>query len=294
MSSNKARRNPGNTRSYNRGRPGYSKPLDKNDTVSKSPSKERYDLRSSIKSKNGPEFPDTFLKPSNYRLSWAEMCEAADNSVDISHILEENSVSSPMKKLSVASPNKGNSDMLEGQGFVDKRGITSFVDVANSESPRPRSGRKRERNIEQSPGFITLSPSSNGIKRRLGWTRNKYFADDASTTSSSMYSSDNDQDNEGSKKCYETDPCVLERRQKQIDYGKNTKGYKLYLQAIPKFRRGPDDIVTPKKHIQYSRRSWDSQIKIWRRRLHEWDPRTTSDEEEDDADVDLSDMVGMV
>ncbi|GFQ74941.1 hypothetical protein TNCT_383701 [Trichonephila clavata] len=223
MSSNRARRNPGNNRSYNRARPGYSKQFDNNDTASKSPSKERYDLRSSIKSKNGSDFPDTFLKPSNYRLSWAEMCEAADNSVDISQILEENSVSSPMKNLSVASPNKGNSDILEGQGFVDKRGITSFDDVANK-SPRPKS-------------------------------------DDASTTSSSMYSSDNEQDNEGSKKCYETDPSVLERRQKQINYGKNTKGYKLYLEAIPKFRRGPDDIVTPKKHIQYSRRSWIPRLK---------------------------------
>ncbi len=34
---------------------------------------------------------------------------------------------------------------------------------------------------------------------------------------------------------YETDNEILARRQKQIDYGKNTDGYKTYMNQIPRF-----------------------------------------------------------
>jgi len=66
----------------------------------------------------------------------------------------------------------------------------------------------------------------------------------------------------------ETDPVVLERRQKQISYGKNTVDYDRYLQMVKKEERIKGMPQTPDKRKKYSRRQWDGMIKNWKLRIH--------------------------
>jgi len=64
----------------------------------------------------------------------------------------------------------------------------------------------------------------------------------------------------------------LAQRQKQIDYGYRTVGYLRYRLLVTKDHRKPDHPRTPKKTQNCSKRSWDGQLKKWRRDLHLWDP----------------------
>jgi len=64
----------------------------------------------------------------------------------------------------------------------------------------------------------------------------------------------------------------IAQRQKQIDYGYKTIGYLRYRLLVPKEHRAPDHPRTPRKEQACSKRSWDGQLKKWRRELHRWDP----------------------
>jgi len=72
-------------------------------------------------------------------------------------------------------------------------------------------------------------------------------------------------------KC-ESDPHRLKQRQKQIDYGYRTIGYIKYTLQVAKDQRLKEHPKTPRKSQTCSKRSWDGQVKKWRRELHKWDP----------------------
>jgi len=69
----------------------------------------------------------------------------------------------------------------------------------------------------------------------------------------------------------ETDAKRLASRQKQIDIGMNTVGYQKYLELVPLNLR-KKVAKTPDIHQVCSKRSWDGQVRKWRRELHVYDP----------------------
>ncbi|KAJ1521332.1 hypothetical protein ONE63_003008 [Megalurothrips usitatus] len=77
---------------------------------------------------------------------------------------------------------------------------------------------------------------------------------------------------------FETDKETLARRQKQIEYGKNTLGYQRYTKMVPKDSREKRHPKTPPRHLRYSRRAWDGLVKVWRQKLHFWDPPKDGEE----------------
>lgn len=96
-----------------------------------------------------------------------------------------------------------------------------------------------------------------------------------------------------SKDEIESDPAVLARRAKQIDYGKNTIGYDNYRKLVPRASREIGEPRTPNRHKKYSRREFDSLIRRWRIQLHRYDPediKDTEDENKEDNDTEDEDM----
>jgi len=86
----------------------------------------------------------------------------------------------------------------------------------------------------------------------------------------------------------ETDVRRLAARQKQLDIGKNTTGYQKWLMQASPDKRNAEGPRMPDLHQICSKRSWDGQVRKWRRELHLFDPEGTPMPEGDDGADDVA------
>ncbi len=79
-----------------------------------------------------------------------------------------------------------------------------------------------------------------------------------------------------------TDPKKIQQRKKQINLGKDTKGYFNYIKLIPKNKRNGDYKAHPRTpdHTQaLSNRNWNGQMRVWREALHQFDDVVFEDDD---------------
>jgi len=97
-------------------------------------------------------------------------------------------------------------------------------------------------------------------------------ADPSTVGSSSVAPKDRRVKKVKKQKPREQDARRLIARQKQIDIGMNTPGYVKFNEAVPLSARTKAHPKIPDIYQVCSKRSWDGQVRKWRRQLHDFDP----------------------
>lgn len=130
------------------------------------------------------------------------------------------------------------------------------VDVLFSDKEEKREAYYRFRSVNfamSENSSIVMNTAKGGDRKHLGMDRRgakrSHFKRDESHSGSSTRSSRSIGSRERSQKNkeLETDPLILQRRQKQIDYGKNSVAYDTYIEKVPKASRASFLPRTPDK-----------------------------------------------
>ncbi|XP_006609074.1 histone RNA hairpin-binding protein isoform X2 [Apis dorsata] len=212
----------------------------------------------------------------NAQISWSQLTEEDDallneaicmSSNELSKIVDSNKEDLKSKNSleNKSCTSKTHNDQENKEGVSSNVEIDSMSEFIENQTNNAISI-KYEDNIKNKPddGFRKRIRENQINNEDAKISRIRRNSDSSSTTNSS---------DSGKRRVeYETDPRVLARRQKEIDYGKNTIGYDRYIQAVPKEKRTREHPRTPPKYIKYSRRGWDSMVRLWRKQLHQWDP----------------------
>ena len=79
---------------------------------------------------------------------------------------------------------------------------------------------------------------------------------------------------------------MISQRMTQIRIGKETQGYKNYLEKVKvRYSRNPDHPSTPDPYAPDSKRQFDGRLKVWRRKLREYDPEKETAKEKETGQV---------